>query len=346
MPYQVPVYFHPEQLLFHPKKDWDQKGLLEHPETPARALSILKTLEAVPDDFVIRKPEAVPLETIQSVHSLGMLKMYQTASRLAEATPFYPTHFPKVHQRKADPNNIHHAGFYCIDTSTPLYKNTWTSASWSAASAHDAAMSLLEDNNRLSYALCRPPGHHADKKYFGGYCYINNAAVAAQAVSHEGKVVILDIDYHHGDGTQSIYYFDNKVLYISVHANPVDEYPYYSGHTHEQGMEVGKGYTLNVPLPKKTECAAYLAAIKEQVLPKIQWFEPDYLVVSAGMDTYSLDPIGTFQLKIEDFFHIGDAIGSVNIPTVVVQEGGYNTDDLGLAVQSFLYGLRSGMNLS
>ncbi len=344
-PYQIPVYFHPNQLLFHPKKDWDQKGLLEHPEVPERAESILKVLKTAPDDFLIHKPARVPLTAIQQVHRLGMLQLYQTASKLSKDQPFYPTHFPKVHQRKADPNNIHHAGFYCIDTSTPLYKKTWTSASWSAASAYEAARSLISGENRLTYGLCRPPGHHADHKYFGGFCYINNAAVAAQALGEKGTVAILDIDYHHGDGTQSIFYYDNKVLYVSVHADPVDEYPYYSGHALEQGLEVGAGYTLNIPLPKGTNGSAYLAAIKEQVLPKLLQFEPTYLIISAGMDIYSHDPVGTFKLEVEDFFKTGETIGSLNIPTVVVQEGGYCVHDLGSCVQSLLYGLRSGMQL-
>ncbi len=345
-PYQIPVYFHPDQLLFHPKNDWDQKGLLEHPESPKRARSILKTLEAAPKDFAINQPVEIPEYAIQQVHRLGMLQMYQTASKLPEDKPFYPTHFPKVNQRKADPTNIHHAGFYCIDTSTPLYKDTWTSAAWSAASGYDAAKALLEDGHKLTYGLCRPPGHHADHKYFGGYCYLNNAAVAAQALGEGEAVAILDIDYHHGDGTQSIFYYDNKVLYISVHADPTTEYPYYSGYKNETGLEVGLGYTLNVPLPSGTTGEVFTKAIKDHVLPKLKEFNPKYLIISAGMDTYRLDPMGNFKLEIEDFFDIGDAIGSLNIPTAVVQEGGYCVADLGACVQSFLLGLRSGMQLN
>ncbi len=228
---------------------------------------------------------------------------------------------------------------FITDTYAPVARHTYRAAGQAVDVALTAADKLLAGEN-LVYGLCRPPGHHAEHRSMGGYCYFNNAAIAAEYLSQHGKVAILDIDFHHGNGTQHSFYERSDVLYVSLHADSTVRYPYSSGFADERGHGAGRGYTRNYPLPLGTTNSEYLHALR-QALRHIAGFVPDYLVVSAGFDTYSQDPIGGFALSVDGYHAIGQTISSLNVPTVVLQEGGYCVEALGDIAHSFLQGLQN-----
>ena len=227
------------------------------------------------------------------------------------------------------------AGYYGIDT-TPLTPGAWDPALGSASAALAGAAALLTGDSS-AYALCRPPGHHAGRDYFGGYCYLNNAALAAIHLASQGRVALIDIDYHHGNGTQDIFYASADVLFISLHADPAYQYPLYWGYADERGEDEGEDLTRNFPLPPGTDDAAYLAAL-DAGLTLIADFDPSYLIVSAGLDIYRGDPLGDWEITQEGLQQIGARIAAMALPTLLVQEGGYDLDDLGANVRRLLAG--------
>jgi acetoin utilization deacetylase AcuC-like enzyme len=196
--------------------------------------------------------------------------------------------------------------------------------------------------DRVAYGLCRPPGHHAPRAAFGGYCFFNNAAIVADRWTRETgtKVAVLDVDYHHGNGTQQIFYDRDDVLYVSLHGDPAHAYPYYSGYASEVGFGAGEGRNINLPLPPRTDGEAYLAAL-DVGLRAIREHDPDApLVLSLGFDTFERDPIADFAITTEDYHRIGATIGALDMPVIVLQEGGYALDAIGANAVSFLSGLR------
>ena len=203
-----------------------------------------------------------------------------------------------------------------------------------------AAETLL-DRYRLAYALVRPPGHHAERKVFGGFCYFNSSAIAASHLAGYGRTAILDIDYHHGNGTQDIFYDRNDVLTISIHGHPSFAYPYFSGFEDEIGEGEGTGFNLNMPLVEHVDGPRYSRAL-QTALKRIAAFKPDYLVLALGLDTAKDDPTGSWSLSATDFENNGRAIGSLKIPTLVVQEGGYRIRTLGVNARRFFIGLLDG----
>ena len=228
-------------------------------------------------------------------------------------------------------------GPYSFDASSPIAAGTWEGAYWSAQTSLTALDAVLA-GDRAAFALCRPPGHHCGPDYLGGYCYLNNAAIAAEAGAAAGRrVAILDVDYHHGNGTQDIFYARGDVLFVSIHADPRMDYPYFWGHADETGEGDGEGATLNLPLPRGTDLAAYLPAL-DAALERIAAFAPDLLVVSYGADTFAGDPISHFRLETPDYATIARRIASLGLPALVVMEGGYAIDALGANVASFLAG--------
>jgi acetoin utilization deacetylase AcuC-like enzyme len=224
-----------------------------------------------------------------------------------------------------------------MDTYTPIVAKTYDAARSSVDVALTGAKFVLE-GEKVIYSLCRPPGHHADCNSMGGYCYFNNAAIAAEYLSEHGKVAILDIDFHHGNGTQSIFYDRADVLYISIHANPEVKFPYSSGFSEEAGRGEGLGFNKNYPLPLGTTNEEYMEVL-QRALQDVRNFAPNFLVISAGFDTYEKDPIGGFELTIPFYKDIGQEIAALNLPTLIVQEGGYNVDALGDIAYSFLRGI-------
>ena len=333
---KIPAFFHTSQLEFHPKYEWALGNRIKHPESTRRAESIFKELKKNKEKFEIIEPSRIPLKAIRDSHNYQLITLYNAASSLGEGVEFYPSVFPQRMKAKPDPTNIDHAGFYCFDSGTPMNNKTWLASAWSAGTAYYAADFILKDKGKTSYALSRPPGHHASRDTYGGYCYFNNAAIAAKLLKKKGRVAIVDIDFHHGNGTQEIFYKDDQVFFISIHGDPRNHFPYFCGHPSEIGQGKGEGYNLNIILEDGCTIKKYLKALKETVLPAIKRFEPKYIILSAGFDTYELDPIGQFKLKTEDFHTIGSVFKKIGLPTVILQEGGYHTQDLGKNVVSLL----------
>jgi acetoin utilization deacetylase AcuC-like enzyme len=332
----IPIFFHKDQLDFHPKYEWALGNRIDHPETTKRAQSIFHALENDGKHFSIQEPSDIPLQALRRCHNYNLITLYNTAKQLEG--DFYPSVFPQRMKANPDPTNINHAGFYCFDSGTPLNNKTWSAAAWSAATAHYAAKSVAEGSNKVAYALSRPPGHHASKDTYGGYCYFNNAAIAAKVLRDKKRVAIVDIDFHHGNGIQEIFYEDDRVMFISIHGDPRNYFPYFCGFPTETGRDWGTGFNQNIILPDNTEISQYLECLDTTVIPAIEGYEPHYLIISAGFDTYHLDPIGKFALTTSDYEEIAKVFSRLNLPTVVIQEGGYFTKDLGDNVASFLHG--------
>jgi acetoin utilization deacetylase AcuC-like enzyme len=223
------------------------------------------------------------------------------------------------------------------DTSCPISAETFDSACWSAWSAVAAAEAVLA-GERSAYALCRPPGHHAFADVAGGFCFLNNSAIAAQRLrGSAARVAILDVDLHHGNGTQGIFYARPDVLTLSIHADPVRFYPFFWGHADERGRRAGLGYNLNLPLPRKSGDAAFMEAL-DVAFRRIRAFAPEALVVALGLDAFEGDPFGGLSVTTPGFSLIGGAIGRLGLPAVIVQEGGYLCDALGDNLAAFLEG--------
>lgn len=245
---------------------------------------------------------------------------------------------PRVRPRRIDGQ----LGYYSLDAGCAIVEGTWEAAYWSAQTALSAAQALAR-GARSALAVCRPPGHHATARAMAGYCYLNNAAIAAQALRDAGlpRVAVLDIDYHHGNGTQSIFWTRPDVFFASLHVDPLDGYPYLCGHADEVGAGEGTGHTLNLPLPLGTEAPAYLAAL-EQAVDAIRAREVGAVVVSLGVDTFEGDPISRFKLRTADYPEIGRRLQRLGVPVMFVFEGGYATDEVGDNVAGVLVGFERG----
>ncbi len=330
-------FFDPRQLRHAPARELHNGGFTDYAEKPSRAESILVAIGGA------EAPEDRGMAPILAVHGAGYVDFLQSAARLwAEAGrpgDVVGYVWPVVGRRPLRLDRIDALiGQYSFDASTPITAQTWESAYWSAQSALAAARAVL-NGERAAFALCRPPGHHAGADYFGGYCHLNAAAIAAQAARDAGKakVAILDIDYHHGNGTQDIFWTRGDVFYASLHADPATDYPFYWGHGDEVGEGEGRGATLNLPLPQGTALDAFRRA-QGRALEAIAAFGADLLVVSFGADTYAGDPISAFKLDTPDYAILAADIAAAGLPTVIVMEGGYAVDALGANVASLLSG--------
>ena len=229
-------------------------------------------------------------------------------------------------------------GYYCLASETSISAGTWEAAQ-SAADVALTAADLVQAGDRASFALCRPPGHHAAQDMFGGYCFLNNAAIAAQRLRDLGadRIAILDVDFHHGNGTQSIFYDRADVLFLSLHGDPEDAFPHFLGGADEKGAGAGEGFNVNYPLPEGTGYPAWSDAL-EDALARIGTFRADALVISLGVDTFKDDPISFFRLQSADFTDYGSRLARVGLPTVFVMEGGYAVSDIGLNTVNVLEG--------
>jgi len=307
-------------------------------EAPARVRAILAEIEPT-GLFKRGEPRRYPDRHITEVHDRRLVDYLRRACREAGDKSLYPYVFPIRNAARPPKERSVLAGYYCIDTFTPINANAWEAARLTVDCTLTAADALLA-GKRLAYALVRPPGHHAESHVFGGFCYFCNAAIAAHHLSRYGRVAILDIDYHHGNGQQDIFYGRDDVLTVSVHGDPAFAYPYFSGFRDETGTGKGAGFNLNLPLPEKITPPEHLAAV-ETGLKRIRRFEPDFLVVAAGFDTARGDPTGTWSNTAADFETLGARIGAEGNPVLVVQEGGYRIRTLGANVRRFFLGLHA-----
>ena len=326
-------------------------------ESPERATAIREALLAT-GDHALEAPDEHGPDPIAAVHELELIDLVEHvwADAIADgrdpARPLLPdTFLLRGYAGRMDldqlPGRRHHRlGAYCFDTATPIVAGTAAAARAAVDIALTAADRVLA-GAPIAYGLCRPPGHHAGRNLIGGYCFFNNAAIVAQSLVDRGaeRVAILDVDFHHGNGTQQIFWERGDVLYVSLHGDPAGgAYPYYSGFGTERGGGAGEGATLNLPLAPGTDGAAYLAALDE-ALDAVRAFEPDApLVVSLGFDTYHADPICDLAIRTEDYRVIGGRIAGVGLPAVALQEGGYAVEAIGANAVAFLGGFHEGIS--
>jgi acetoin utilization deacetylase AcuC-like enzyme/GNAT superfamily N-acetyltransferase len=324
-------------LVYNTSHDIHHVREVGYVESPVRVSRILQEL-AKTGWFKTLKQTDYPDRWIRLVHDKGYLNYFRrVCANLPPGKSIYPYVFPIRNKARPPIELSVRAGYYCIDTFTPLNNNAYLAARAAVDCALTAADAVLE-GQRFAYALIRPPGHHAETSVFGGFCYFNNTAIAANYLSGYGRVAILDIDYHHGNGQQEIFYHRDDVLTISIHGHPSFAYPYFSGYSSEKGEDAGVGFNYNMPLSEKIDGAAYLKKLTKAVA-RVKDFRADYLVVALGLDTASGDPTGTWSLKGVDFENNGRAISGLLLPTVVIQEGGYNTRNIGVNAKMFFKGL-------
>lgn len=288
------------------------------------------------------------LSPILAVHDGAYVEFLRTAwqrwtaaGRDGQALPF--TFAARGLRHDVPPEDIDGLlGYYGFDAGSPIVAGTWEAA-YGAAQAALTGAALLGEGERAAFALVRPPGHHAGRSCFGGYCFLNNAAIAAQALRDAGhaRVAVLDVDYHHGNGTQDIFWERGDVQVVSLHADPRQEYPYFLGHADERGAGAGLGATLNLPLPWGTGWEDYAAAL-ETGCAAVADFGASALVVSLGVDTWEGDPISRFTLRHDDYYKIGRRIAALGLPTLFVLEGGYAVADIGRNVVAVLAGFEGG----
>lgn len=335
---QVVLVINDRHLIHHVEE-------LGYVESPVRIDSILGELEKT-GLFLKVMPRHFSERYIKRVHDSQFVDYFKkVCANLEPGESVYPYVFPLRNAARPPKELPIRAGYYCIDTFTPINGNAYLAAKRAADCTLTAAEQILE-GHRLAYALVRPPGHHAGRRYFGGFCYFNSAAIAAQHLSTYGKVAILDIDYHHGNGQQDIFYERPDVLTISIHRHPRFAYPYFSGFNDEKGDGAGKGYNVNIPLmPEDFDGGKYQQVLGE-ALRRVVRFRPQFLVVALGLDTAKEDPTGSWSLEADDFETLGKMIGLVNLPTLIVQEGGYDTRVLGINARRFFSGLWAGAYLA
>lgn len=291
-----------------------------------------------------QQPKDYGTSAFEEVHSTEYLQFLRTIfERWAQIEGAGPEVIPNVHpidRRDTYPSSpIGQAGFHQADTACPIGAKTYAAAYASAQTALSAA-ELVSQTFQPSYALCRPPGHHACRDRAGGFCYLNNAAIAAQFLTSKGRrAAVLDIDVHHGNGTQDIFYGRSDVLTVSLHTDPNEFYPFFRGHAEETGCEEGLGANLNIPLPRGTDLTGYRPAL-DIALNHIADFGAQIVVLSLGLDAHISDPFQGMALQTQDFTELAQSISAIRLPLVVVQEGGYISRDLRSNLTAFLSGLQ------
>jgi len=346
----VKVVYNPAHLLHDPHVEFEASSAHSPFEHIGRAEAIRTTLEADPS-FVFEQPTSWGTEPIEAIHDPGLVRFLSTAwAEYQAASGPHREVVPDVFQRAGlrnkmtpavEPPSIHgRLGWWCFETTTPLTEGTYDAARGAVDTALTTTQLVL-GGERAAYGLCRPPGHHAPTSLYGGYCFFNNAAVAAHHIVQTTgtKVTVLDVDYHHGNGTQEIFYDRDDVQYVSLHGDPARAYPYTIGYADETGTGRGLGANLNVPMPKRADDDLYASALSS-ALESISKFGPSTLIVSLGLDTFITDPISDLAVTTDGFERCGALVRELGLPTIVLQEGGYDVDALGENVRRWLIGLR------
>jgi acetoin utilization deacetylase AcuC-like enzyme len=345
----IRVFASDRHRLHDPEREIEASAFQPPFEHPGRAEAIRRAL-AADERFAIDEPSPLAgTAVIEAVHDRGLVRFLATAWA-AYQRDVHPAHdvVPDVFAMPglragmapaAEPVGVGaRLGWWCFETTTPLTAGTYDAA-LSAVDCAVAAADAVLGGAPIAYGLCRPPGHHATTSLYGGYCFFNNAAIAAAHVVTVtgGRVAVLDVDYHHGNGTQQIFYARDDVAFVSLHGDPARAYPYLTGHADETGAGPGRGATCNIPLPAGTDDDAYLAAL-DRALAAVEAVDPAFVVVSLGVDAYIGDPMCDLAVTTDGFGRIGAAIAGLGRPLVAVQEGGYADEALGANVRAFLLG--------
>jgi acetoin utilization deacetylase AcuC-like enzyme len=343
----VVAVYSPVHRRHAPTHEVNLGALVPANEQPGRIERIREVLLA-DARFTFAEPTDHGLGPIEAVHEPGMVRFLETAWPVLHDRYGRDEFFPEVVYHGAlragmgpspVPADAEHAfGYWCFETATPLVEGSYAAARASVDVALSAA-DAVAGGEPLAYGLCRPPGHHAAASVFGGFCFFNNAAIVAARLAAEGtRVTILDVDYHHGNGTQQIFYGTDAVQFVSLHGDPERAYPWFTGYADETGTGPGLGHTLNVPLAAGTTDEDYLLALGAAA-ERIAAFRPDVLVVSLGVDTFWNDPISDLALTAAGYTRCGRLLAELAVPTVVLQEGGYDIDAIGPNVHAWLIGL-------
>ena len=339
------VFFHPDQLRHEPRFFLMRGQVVRHFEVPARAMALLEAVREA--GLRVVAPTPVDQALLSTVHSPDYLAFLRDGYAAWRALPdageeivpnIHPTPEMLAQGGRAGPGMVARAGWHLADTACAIGEHAWSAALAAAACAAAAAQRVLA-GARAAYALTRPPGHHAYAARAGGHCYLNNAAIAAEALLRGGaaRVAVLDIDVHHGNGTQGIFWERGDVLTVSVHGDPDGLYPWYVGRAEERGSGAGDGCNLNLPLPPGTEDGPWLAAI-DTGIAAIRRFRPDALVLALGFDPSVEEPLGSLRIGDDGFARAARAAAALDLPTVITQEGGYAVAALGRLFGRFLAG--------
>lgn len=337
------AFYAEEQKRHDPKAFLSSGAPQPNPEQPERVERLLLGAKNAGCDII--RPGNYGLAPIAAVHTPEYLEflehIYARWRKIPEASAeVIPNIHPLARDGRYPASAVGQVGYHMADTACPIAEHSWESVCWSAWSGVAAAEAVLAGET-AAYALCRPPGHHAFADVAGGFCFVNNSAVAAQhLLGHAKRVVILDVDLHHGNGTQGIFYGRSDVLTISLHADPVRFYPFFWGHADERGEGAGLGYNLNLPLPRKSGDDIFLQTL-DVAFKRIRAFAPDGLVVALGLDPFEGDPFGGLSVTTSGFARMAEAIAALRLPTVIVQEGGYLCDTLGDNLAAFLGGFQA-----
>ena len=316
-------------------------------ECPERAEHIIGRIREVGLGDVI-EPRAHGIEPALRVHDATFVGFLETCWANWQAAGFKGEAMPTAWPSRAMPRNVPPrdidglVGYYALAGETSISPGTWEAA----CAAVDVALTgqgMVAGGAGAAFALCRPPGHHAARDMYGGYCFLNNAAIAAQAFLDGGaeRVAVLDVDFHHGNGTQEIFYRRSDVLFLSLHGDPLDAFPYYLGGADEAGEGPGEGFNVNYPLPRGTGFDKWGAALND-ACARIGQYAPDAVVVSLGVDTFKDDPISFFTLESEDFRRYGARLARLGLPTLFVMEGGYAVAEIGINTVNVLEGFEGG----
>lgn len=329
--------------LYHSKLKLTLSGLIHFVLKNNRAEIIKKEAEKRGLKSSIISPYEYSIDFIKAITASDMVDFIKSCENNAQDEIIFSYVFPckrKFHmefetEQKANNKKV---SYYSFDMVTEINNNTYKSAKAAADCALTGAELILNKKERNVFALCCPPGHHAGYNYYGGFCVFNNAAIAAYQLLKLGKVAILDLDFHHGNGTQDLFYDQASVLFVSLHGNPNLYYPYFSGYSNETGHKLGAGKNINIPLPRGTGNAQYREHLKNAI-KKIEDFQPESLVLSIGFDTYKYDYLGGFKLTTDFYKEIALMVGELKIPILAVLEGGYNIVNTGKNGFSFIEGL-------
>ena len=341
------TFYTPAHLEHAPPEEFEGGRMNPAVEVPARAERVRAEVERRKLGPILA-PSEFGMEPIARVHDAGLVRFLGEASELwrkrygDDAPPAIPSAWPARGLRDRFEGDVEsRLGTYAFDTATPIVKGTWGAALAAANTALSAARAI-RNGERSAFALTRPPGHHASADVFGGYCYLNNVAIAAQWFVDQGlKPAILDVDYHHGNGTQSIFYRRADVFFASLHGDPSFAYPHFLGFADEAGEGKGEGANLNLPMAMYTDWRGYSESLA-LALKRIKTFGPDVLLVSLGLDTFENDPISKFKLTKQDYLRMGEAMAGATLPALFMFEGGYNLNALAEITANVLEGFEGG----
>jgi acetoin utilization deacetylase AcuC-like enzyme len=336
------AYFHEDQALHHPRSYFSRGRMRTPQEVPERLDGLV--LAARASGMEVRAPADHGAGAICAVHTLDYLRFLQSAHAQWKKLPedWGDEAVSNIFVREPNPLRgvLAQAARYLADGSCPVGEHTWRSAYWSAQCAISGAEALLA-GERQAYAICRPPGHHARRDAAGGFCYLNNTAIAAQRLTARyPKVAILDTDMHHGQGIQEIFYTRSDVLYVSIHGDPENFYPVVAGYEDERGRDEGYGYNINLPMPHGSPETVFFGRL-DQARSAIELFQPDVLVLALGFDIFEKDPQAMVAVSENGFERLGREVGTLGLPTLIVQEGGYYIDGLESNASRFFAGLAS-----